>query len=190
MPVMDGYTATAQWRAREPPGPRLPIIALTADATSEGRAAALAAGMDGHLAKPFSREALEEILCRYLPALRAAEPLLDSKVLNGLRALPRRGDRDMLSHIAERYLTDSQGLVAQIESAARSGAAAELARAAHAWRSYNGNLGAHALARLCRELEERARRGELSGTEELLGELRALHARVRVELETEMRRSA
>lgn len=190
MPVMDGYTATAQWRAREPAGSRLPIIALTADATSDGRAAALAAGMDGHLAKPFSREALEEILRRYLPVQRAAEPVLDLKVLNGLRALPRRGNRDMLSHIAERYLTDSQALVAQIESAARSGAAAELARAAHAWRSYNGNLGAHALARLCRELEERARRGELSGTEQLLDELHALHARVRMELESEMRRSA
>lgn len=190
MPVMDGYTATAQWRAREPAGPRLPIIALTADATNDGRAAALAAGMDGHLPKPFSREALEEILRRHLPVQRAAEPVLDLEVLNGLRALPRRGNRDMLSHIAERYLTDSQSLVAQIESAARSGAAAELARAAHAWRSYNGNLGAHALARLCRELEERARRGELSGTEELLGELHALHARVRMELETEMRRSA
>jgi CheY-like chemotaxis protein/HPt (histidine-containing phosphotransfer) domain-containing protein len=187
MPVMDGYTATAEWRGREPAGRRLPIIALTADATSEGRAACLAAGMDGHLAKPFTREALEEVLRRYLPA---TEPVLDVKVLNGLRALPRRGNRDMLSHIAERYLTDSQALVAQIETAARSGAATELARAAHAWRSYNGNLGAHALARLCRELEERARRGELSGTHELLAELHALHARVRAELETEMRRSA
>lgn len=190
MPVMDGYTATAEWRASEPAGRRLPIIALTADATSAGRAACLAAGMDGHLAKPFSREALQEVLRRYLPALPAAEPVLDETVLNGLRALPRRGNRDMLSHIAERYLTDSQALVAQIESAARSGAATELARAAHAWRSYNGNLGAHALARLCRELEERARRGELSGTQELLAELHALHARVRAELETEMRRSA
>jgi CheY-like chemotaxis protein len=190
MPVMDGYTATAQWRLREPAGRRLPIIALTADATSEGRAACLAAGMDGHLAKPFTREALEEVLRGHLAGDLAPEPLLDARVLNGLRALPRRGDRDMLSHIAERYLTDSQALVAQIERAASSGAATELARAAHAWRSYNGNLGAHALARLCRELEERARRGELSGTRELLVELHALHAQVRVELETEMRRSA
>ncbi|MGA7537996.1 MAG: two-component regulator propeller domain-containing protein [Steroidobacteraceae bacterium] len=190
MPVMDGYTATAEWRAREPAGRRLPIVALTADATSEGRAACLAAGMDGHLAKPFSRQALEELLRRYLPSLPVAEPVLDATVLDGLRALPRRGNRDMLSHIAERYLTDSQALVTQIESAAQSGAATELARAAHAWRSYNGNLGAHALARLCRELEERARRGELSGTNELLAELHDLHARVRSELETEMRRSA
>jgi signal transduction histidine kinase/ligand-binding sensor domain-containing protein/CheY-like chemotaxis protein/HPt (histidine-containing phosphotransfer) domain-containing protein len=190
MPVMDGYTATAEWRGREPAGRRLPIIALTAHASSEGRAACLAAGMDDHLAKPFSREALEEVLRRYLPAAPAAGPVLDVKVLNGLRALPRRGGRDMLSHIAERYLTDSQALVAQIESATQSGAATELARAAHAWRSYNGNLGAHALARLCRELEERARRGELAGTHELLAELHALHARVRAELETEMRRSA
>ncbi|HEY2037533.1 MAG TPA: ATP-binding protein, partial [Steroidobacteraceae bacterium] len=204
MPIMDGYTATAEWRVREPPGRRLPIIALTADATPEGRDACLAAGMDGHLAKPFTRAALGEVLHRHLPAAQldahaatasgaprgAAEPVLDVSVLDGLRSLPRRGNRDMLSHIAERYLTDSQALVVQIERAAESGAATELARAAHAWRSYNGNLGAHALARLCRELEERARRGELSGVRELVAQLHELHARVRAELETEVRRSA
>jgi CheY-like chemotaxis protein len=193
MPVMDGYAAAAEWRRREPPGTHVPIIALTADATNAGREACLSAGMDDHLAKPFTRAALEETLRRHLAAARRApehEPLLDRATLEALRALPRRGERDMLSHIAERYLTDSQPLVEAIERAARAGAAADLARAAHAWRSYNGNLGAHALARLCRELEERGRRGDIGNALELLAELHALHARVRQELELEMRKSA
>ena len=66
----------------------------------------------------------------------------------------------MLSHIVERYLADSRELVASIEHAIEQGDADELARAAHAWRSYNGNVGAHGLASLCRELEDRARNGE------------------------------
>jgi HPt (histidine-containing phosphotransfer) domain-containing protein len=96
----------------------------------------------------------------------------------------------MLSHIVERYLTDSRDLVVSIERAIEQSDAAELARAAHAWRSYNGNVGAHGLASLCRELEECAKSGKLADAQELLDELRALHARVREELQFEMRRSA
>ena len=53
MPVMDGYEAakairelSAGWKKR------LPILAMTANAFDEDRQKVLAAGMDGHLAKP------------------------------------------------------------------------------------------------------------------------------------------
>jgi signal transduction histidine kinase/ligand-binding sensor domain-containing protein/CheY-like chemotaxis protein/HPt (histidine-containing phosphotransfer) domain-containing protein len=203
MPVMDGFSATAELRRREGAGSRMPVIALTANATSEGREACLAAGMDDYLAKPFSRAALHAVLARWLPAETsaaaaapaeapapaAATEVLDRTTLNALRALPRKGPKDMLSHIVERYLADSRDLVASIERAVEQGDAAELARAAHAWRSYNGNVGAHGLANLCRELEERARSGKVATAGELLGELRALHTRVREELQFEMRRA-
>ncbi|HKS54532.1 MAG TPA: response regulator, partial [Steroidobacteraceae bacterium] len=202
MPVMDGFSATAELRRREGEGSRMPVIALTANATSEGREACLAAGMDDYLAKPFSRTALHAVLARWLPAetaaaapalvhapAPAATDVLDRTTLNALRALPRKGPKDMLSHIVERYLTDSRDLVASIERAVEQGDAAELARAAHAWRSYNGNVGARGLANLCRDLEERARNGKIATARELLGELRALHARVREELQFEMRRA-
>ena len=68
MPVMDGFSATAELRRREGTGNRMPVIALTANATHEGRDACLAAGMDDYLAKPFSRAALREVLARWLPA--------------------------------------------------------------------------------------------------------------------------
>jgi HPt (histidine-containing phosphotransfer) domain-containing protein len=116
--------------------------------------------------------------------------VLDRGTLNALRALPRKGTKDMLSHIVERYLADSRELVASIERSIEQSDAAELARAAHAWRSYNGNVGAHGLASLCRELEDRARNGKIATARELLGELRALNTRVREELQFEMRRSA
>jgi len=96
----------------------------------------------------------------------------------------------MLSHIAELYLSGSRELVASIERALDVGEAADLARAAHAWRSSNGNVGALALARLCRELEDNARQGNLAGARELFAEIRAHHDRVREELQLEMRESA
>jgi two-component system sensor histidine kinase/response regulator len=206
MPVMDGFSATRALRAREPAGVHIPVIALTADATSTGRAACLAAGMDDHLAKPFRREALHAILTRWLrkqthgPALPiavrpvnpapGAVPLLDGATLDALRALPRSGPKDMLTHIGELYLADSRGLIATIEQSLHAGNGADLARAAHAWRSYNGNVGATGLAQLCRELEEAARSADFVAARATYAQIQALHHRVRDELQLEMRKSA
>jgi signal transduction histidine kinase/ligand-binding sensor domain-containing protein/CheY-like chemotaxis protein/HPt (histidine-containing phosphotransfer) domain-containing protein len=214
MPVMDGFSATRELRRRGAAGRRLPVIALTADATSEGRAACLAAGMDDHLAKPFTREALRAMLRRWLPEPQpgaaegvtgaatpaaavppatvdpARELLLDRGTLDALRALPARGSQDMLSRVAAAYLSDSERLLAAIERAIELGQAAELARAAHAWRSCNGHVGALGLMNVCRELESCARAGDLLPARALLAQLRNLYARVGEELRGELRRSA
>jgi signal transduction histidine kinase/ligand-binding sensor domain-containing protein/CheY-like chemotaxis protein len=207
MPVMDGFSATRALRSREPAGTHVPIIALTADVTSAGRAACLAAGMDDHLAKPFRREALRGILVRWLAksgegsiastSARSAalpapanESLLDGATLEALRALPRSGPKDMLTHIVELYLLDSRGLIASIEQSLDTGNGMELARAAHAWRSYNGNVGANGLAQLCRELEDAARAGSFDAARAIYTRIEALHRRVRDELQSEMRKSA
>jgi CheY-like chemotaxis protein len=73
MPVMDGFTATAELRRREAAGRRIPVIALTADTTSAAREACLLAGMDDYLGKPFSRATLRAALARWVSA-RAASP--------------------------------------------------------------------------------------------------------------------
>ena len=65
MPRMDGYEATR--RIRTLPDPQLshiPILAVTANAFAEDRQAALEAGMDGHIAKPVSVQALELAIAR------------------------------------------------------------------------------------------------------------------------------
>jgi CheY-like chemotaxis protein len=66
MPVMDGFTATIVLRAREPAGVHIPVVALTADVTSSGRDACLAAGMDDFVGKPFTRASLHAVLARWL----------------------------------------------------------------------------------------------------------------------------
>jgi HPt (histidine-containing phosphotransfer) domain-containing protein len=120
----------------------------------------------------------------------AGELLLDRATLDALRALPRSGPKDMLSHIGEIYLSDSSRLVEAIEQALNTGEATSLARAAHAWRSYNGNVGAHTLAHLCRELEGHARAGDLGAAAGTFAQIQVLHGRVRDQLQSEMRRSA
>ena len=71
MPVLDGWEATRIWRARETrlrQNQRVPIVALTASAAAGERERCLEAGMDDYLSKPFTREALGELVDRYLAA--------------------------------------------------------------------------------------------------------------------------
>jgi signal transduction histidine kinase/CheY-like chemotaxis protein/ligand-binding sensor domain-containing protein/HPt (histidine-containing phosphotransfer) domain-containing protein len=214
MPVMDGLTATQELRRSEWPGTHVPVVALTANATTEGRTACFAAGMDDYLAKPFTRAALQAVLERWLPAgpaaapavggaplpagtapgtvadATAAEVLLDHATLAALRALPQRGGETMLNRVAETYRSDSARLLDTLEQALAAGSAPDVARAAHAWRSCNGHVGAQRLMRLCRELEDQARGGELTRAPELIARARVMYTQVQEQLQCEIRRSA
>ena len=67
MPVMNGYQATKAIRQlSRPDAGTVPIIAMTADAFAEDVAAAKAAGMTAHLAKPLDIPAMMQILSKYL----------------------------------------------------------------------------------------------------------------------------
>ncbi|WP_241659514.1 PAS domain-containing hybrid sensor histidine kinase/response regulator [Sphingomonas glacialis] len=65
MPVVDGLTATRRIRALGFTAERLPIVALTANAYAEDKAACLAAGMQAHLAKPVRLRDLEALAERF-----------------------------------------------------------------------------------------------------------------------------
>ncbi len=64
MPVMDGLEASRAIRVHEEANalPRVPIIALTANAMEADRERCLAAGMDDYLAKPVKLDALRGVL--------------------------------------------------------------------------------------------------------------------------------
>lgn len=67
MPVMDGYAATKAIRSiPDRAKANVPIVAMTANAFLEDRLAAIAAGMNGHIAKPISLQKLYDELNRVL----------------------------------------------------------------------------------------------------------------------------
>ena len=68
MPVMDGYEATKAIRnSGKVLNSKIPIIAMTANATKEDRQQCLEAGMDDYVPKPVERKVMMNMLQRWLP---------------------------------------------------------------------------------------------------------------------------
>ena len=67
MPVMNGYDAAKKIRQMDDPQKAdIPIIAMTANAFSEDKQAALDAGMNDHVAKPINMNVLVPTIQKYL----------------------------------------------------------------------------------------------------------------------------
>ena len=65
MPKMDGYKATQEIRhLPDKDKASIPIIAMTASAFEEDKREAIAAGMNGHIAKPIDVDELMAILVK------------------------------------------------------------------------------------------------------------------------------
>jgi CheY-like chemotaxis protein len=69
MPELDGIEATKRIRAYEAGGRRIPIVALTANASEADRQTCLAAGMDDFVSKPFRIAEISAVLARYQASL-------------------------------------------------------------------------------------------------------------------------
>jgi signal transduction histidine kinase/DNA-binding response OmpR family regulator len=66
MPEMDGFEATAEIRRSEAPEARIPIVAVTAGTMSGERERCAAVGMNDFIAKPISKQRLDEVVERWL----------------------------------------------------------------------------------------------------------------------------
>ena len=74
MPVMDGFEATRRQRAREAPGDRQVIVALTGNAGEGAQQECVAAGMDDYLVKPVTPAQLRDTLERWVERIKAVTP--------------------------------------------------------------------------------------------------------------------
>ncbi len=199
MPEMDGYTAAREIRGRL--GLRdLPIIAMTANAMHSDRTAALDAGMNEHVAKPFDLTHLVSVILQSLgrtivapgdkgfaahgPASTAPSTPPQPAVLEAAAALSRLGGSSEIYASALRSFTDQASSMAGRINAALGapgcgqGDSGELRHAAfHEMKGVAATVGAQALADLL-ALAERADASKWSDPQCVSDWLAALDAAV------------
>lgn len=193
MPEMDGYQATAAIRSLEASsGRHTPIIAMTANTLATDIERCKRAGMDGHLPKPLTLEALSGHIKRWLqwPAPTddvqpgsTANPPFENAVLERLRECLG----DTISEAVRPFLEDMPGYLHEIEGAIGKGDSATLHHIAHVIKGAAGNLGAMAMASAARELELHAEAGALGESRELLLRLRTEFAVIEPTLMAELK---
>jgi two-component system, sensor histidine kinase and response regulator len=189
MPEMDGYEATAEIRRRQSDGGRTPIIAMTAGAMRGDEERALGAGMDGYVSKPVKLAELAAVLDRWVDTDQPPRPappfpsdegdVLDPAILAGLRELEGSGGPGALDELVDSFLRDAVSRLDALRTAAASGDAETVARAAHRLKGSSANLAALGMSRICADLEQAAAGGGLGGASAALERLRVEFARVR-----------
>ncbi len=154
MPELDGLAATRRIRSEFSPDRQPRILALTADAFLESRAAAEAAGVDGYLTKPLQPAVLERALQEISASGKEEkpEPALDPDTLASLRSM--LGSPEDWQEMVQTYQQDSQILLGSLRQALESRDVQTVAQLAHRLKGSSSTLGAKALARSCQELEK------------------------------------
>jgi histidine phosphotransfer protein HptB len=100
---------------------------------------------------------------------------LDPAALRELREL---GGDEFVTDLVQTFLADAPLLLAAL----RGSHANEIRRAAHTLKSNGATFGATHLSELCRELEEQAKGGDLTGAAALAARIEAEYALVAEEL--------
>lgn len=105
MPEMDGYEATRTLRSMSDDGqiPRIPILALTANAMKGDREKCLDAGMDDYIPKPIKKQDLLGMLLAWMPEQKHVSygEAPSGFAANGIRILVVDDNPSHLSYVCE-----------------------------------------------------------------------------------------
>jgi CheY-like chemotaxis protein len=177
MPELDGFGATQAIRAL-PEGKGLRIVALTAHAAGDERGRCLAAGMDGYLSKPFKAHQLYAIVegwAEVQVALAPTSQLTTSVDLEGFRDTMREAGADnAVNSILTLFAVNTPARISALATAVAAGDGAEIAQAAHAFKSAAGGIHAHALARELEAIELAGKAGDVGRASEGVDRVRGM----------------
>jgi two-component system sensor histidine kinase RpfC len=192
LPRINGLDAARLYRFGVPDSRRAPVLALTADASPERRDECLEAGMAACLTKPIAPDALLAAIDQALLAAAAASarvapaapkparpadepaPVLAPEALD---ALARLGGEEFLHDLIAQFIAEGAQIAENMVLAVEQGDFAAFRREAHAFESSAGNVGAVALARLCRSWRAAAPEAFALYGDDYLDDLRGAWAR-------------
>ena len=182
MPELDGLSATRRIREAERAKglPRVPIIALTANAYDSDRALAIEAGSDDFLSKPYTDVQLRDTLTKWAKsrvdrvADQDVEPMVPASVRQRQPASVSTNDERLdsalhrvlvetrpafLGRLLRAFLSSIPETTMSLRAAIKHRDEHLLRQVAHSLKSGGANVGAKRLAERCRALEMQLRLG-------------------------------
>ncbi|MBZ0156489.1 MAG: response regulator [Alphaproteobacteria bacterium] len=182
MPEMDGIEAARLIRSAVSPviNPRIPIIAMTAHATSGYRDQCLEAGMDAYIAKPINIKEVYRIIERFLsfPPSKSAFPPYTKEgssereepgVLNTPAALERlNGDRELLEEVRHTFRESTPRQMRELLNAWEADDTSLVERLSHSLKGAAGNIGADLLREEASLMEKAMKRNDREETRKSL----------------------
>jgi len=174
MPLIDGITATSVIRSMEGGGRDVPVIAMTAHATTNDIGECLAAGMNDILPKPIDRDVLHELIKKWgkakprdtadeehapprnKTAKASPHPVLDESSIEELNAAL---GPEILADLMAAYIKDTRVRIRTIIEVAEKSDSKALERESHSLQGASGNMGVARVASCARAIVEACREG-------------------------------
>lgn len=160
MPDLDGYSATKQIRTL-PNGAKIPIIALTANASEQDRATSLKSGMQAHVGKPVDIEELVGVInwslkeSSFLPASKIKSNQ-SGQMENKLTILRRFGDNyDLVVRMTNHYKDEVKKQLDLFDQATDDNNIKTMLAALHSLKGVAATMGATELATFLQVSEDR-----------------------------------
>jgi len=170
MPEMDGLSATKAIRAMPGGGATVPIVALTANAFAHDVEHCRAAGMNGHVGKPFHSEDLvvalgdaldgRAVFDRHSREHSSAASECTALNWNTIEEFRADSGADMLQLLVDTFVADCAEKLTQLaDLAGAHSASGEALRLVHSLKSAGAMAGAAALSKHAADIEQELARG-------------------------------
>ncbi len=180
MPIMDGFTATREIRKQEK-YEKLPIIALTAHAMKEHRKKTLNAGCTDYLSKPVNREALSEMLQKYVKPLVEEVQKPPEKPVETAKKETAAVDSEedsMMAELVEFFISDLGERMKKFETDVADKNLEEVTRFGHSLKGTGGSYGFPHFSKIGADIENAGHASDwdtiLTAKETLVREYQAL----------------
>jgi len=175
MPVMDGETATKVIKKEYP---NIPVIALTAHSFPGEKERLLNFGFDDYIFKPILSIDLEKVLEKYAKVI-LVEPEYKEKTIDESdiskekisfiekAKFELRLSEDVLKKLMDKFFETLPLRIEELERFLKEKNYKELAKSAHNLKGSSGSLRLETLYSLSKEIEEKAKMGEIENYLEL-----------------------
>ncbi len=170
MPVLAGLETVKIYRITARDKPHVPIVILTANATTEARRECEEAGVDAFLTKPIDAYSLLDMVAQLattndkfasteqLIKHREEEITRDLPLLNfnALHQLKMLGDQDdnFVHTVIQGFIEESEYLLNAMQSAMNKKEYSVVKELAHTLKGSAGNVGAELFSSICREITQ------------------------------------